>query len=233
MMGRHRLMLTPWWRRNPANTAIAMSALLATGATGTGAALDLAPTSQQTYVDPDPTLLLTYGPTSARTGPLVLPSTHAPTPAPKVAASRPTDPPTVPQTIPTKIVTVAPAAAVPPAPPSIGERLVYLASLQKGKPYVYGGVGPAAFDCSGLVHYVYQQLGRTIPRTAQAQYVASTKVAHANKQIGDLIFFGTPNNIYHEGIYAGNNQMWVAPHAGAPVQLETIWTANYLVGRIS
>ena len=115
---------------------------------------------------------------------------------------------------------------------SIGEKAVYLASLQKGKPYVYGAEGPNAFDCSGLVQYVFKQLGRSLPRTAQAQYNVSTKVPQSGKQPGDLIFYGTENNITHVGIYAGNGYMWAAPQTGGVVSLRPIYSSTYKVGRI-
>jgi peptidoglycan DL-endopeptidase CwlO len=135
--------------------------------------------------------------------------------------------------ITTQATAAAPAAAPAPAPASsLGERAVYLASLQAGKPYVWGGSGPYNFDCSGLVQYVFKQLGRSLPRTTNEQYAAVTKVPQAAKQPGDLIFFGTPGDIYHMGIYAGNNQIWAAPSSGNVVKLQTLWTTSYLVGRV-
>jgi cell wall-associated NlpC family hydrolase len=125
-------------------------------------------------------------------------------------------------------------AGVPSVIPgsSIGEKAVYLASLQKGKPYVYGSEGPYSFDCSGLVQYVFKQLGRNLPRTAEAQYWATTHVAQSGKQPGDLIFYGSPGNIYHVGIYAGNGYMWAAPQTGGVVSLRPIYSSTYLVGRV-
>lgn len=122
--------------------------------------------------------------------------------------------------------------SVPVPTSSIGEKAVYLASLQAGKPYVYGAEGPSSFDCSGLVQYIYKQLGKTVPRTTDAQFAASTRVSMYNKQPGDLIFLGTPGNIYHVGIYAGDGKMWVAPHTGDVVKLQKIYTTSYYVGRV-
>jgi cell wall-associated NlpC family hydrolase len=119
-----------------------------------------------------------------------------------------------------------------PSNGDLGSKAVYLASLQAGKPYVYGATGPDAFDCSSLVQYVYKQLGRNLPRTAEAQYEATLHVSQSSKEIGDLIFFGTPGDIYHVGIYAGNGQIWAAPHTGDVVRLESIWSTNYYVGRV-
>ncbi|EIV94518.1 cell wall-associated hydrolase, invasion-associated protein [Frankia sp. QA3] len=122
--------------------------------------------------------------------------------------------------------------SVPIPSSSIGAKAVYLASLQAGKPYVYGAEGPSSFDCSGLVQYVYKQLGKSLPRTTDAQFAAATRVSQYNKQPGDLIFLGSPGNIYHVGIYAGDGKMWVAPHTGSVVKLQKIYTTSYYVGRV-
>ncbi|MBE3202762.1 C40 family peptidase [Frankia sp. CH37] len=114
----------------------------------------------------------------------------------------------------------------------IGAKAVYLASLQNGKPYVYGAAGPYAFDCSGYAQYVYRQLGRNLPRTAQQQFQATTRIPKAGKQPGDLIFFGSPSNITHMGIYAGNGYMWAAPRTGSNVRLQPIYSSTYYVGRV-
>ncbi|OHV46001.1 glycoside hydrolase [Parafrankia colletiae] len=148
--------------------------------------------------------------------------TVRPTPPPQ--ASRRADRPAVSVDTPTVNVNL-PAS-------SIGEKAVYLASLHAGKPYVYGAEGPSSFDCSGLVQYVYRQLGKNLPRTTDQQYAATTRISQYNKAPGDLIFFGSPGNIYHVGIYAGDGKMWVAPRSGDVVKLQTIYTTSYLVGRI-
>jgi cell wall-associated NlpC family hydrolase len=127
---------------------------------------------------------------------------------------------------------VSSPTVIAPSNGTLGEKVVYLASLQQGKPYVYGAEGPNSFDCSGLVQYVYKQLGRYLPRTAQQQYDATLHIDPSHKEPGDLIFFGGENSIYHVGIYAGDGKMWVAPQTGETVQLRTIWTTNYKVGRV-
>jgi cell wall-associated NlpC family hydrolase len=123
-------------------------------------------------------------------------------------------------------------ADAPTGATTIGAKAVYLASLQAGKPYVYGDEGPYSFDCSGLVQYVYKQLGKSLPRTTDQQFAATTRIARGAEQPGDLIFFGEPGSIYHEGIYAGDGKMWVAPKSGDVVKLETVWTSSYSVGRV-
>jgi cell wall-associated NlpC family hydrolase len=103
---------------------------------------------------------------------------------------------------------------------------------QIGKPYVYGAAGPSAFDCSGLVQYVYALSGRSLPRTAQDQYNATVHIAQSAKEPGDLIFWGAPYGVYHVGIYAGGNMMWDAPYPGATVTFRQIWDNTYAVGRV-
>ena len=127
-----------------------------------------------------------------------------------------------------------------PGSPSAGasNNIVKIAQSQIGVPYVWGGeepLGPGvkgAFDCSGLVQWVYQQAGDSLPRVAQAQYNATPKVEKGQAlQPGDLLFFGSgTNGIEHVGIYIGNNQMIDAPHTGADVRVDdnpTGW-ANYV-----
>ncbi|ABW15086.1 NLP/P60 protein [Parafrankia sp. EAN1pec] len=130
-----------------------------------------------------------------------------------------------PGAVPTPIYGSVPAS-------EIGAKAVYLASLQNGKPYVYGAAGPYAFDCSGYAQYVYRQLGRNLPRTAQQQFQATIRIPKSGKQPGDLIFFGTPSNITHMGIYAGNGYMWAAPRTGSNVKLQPIYSSTYYVGRV-
>lgn len=101
--------------------------------------------------------------------------------------------------------------------------VVAQARARLGKPYVWGGVGPNGYDCSGLVQTVFRRAGRTLPRVSQAQYNSSIKIAASSRVPGDLVFFGTPTNIYHVGIYVGAGRMIDAPHTGAVVREEAVW----------
>src|SRR5699024_2901346 len=62
----------------------------------------------------------------------------------------------------------APDGTVAPAV-STGQKIVDAARSQIGTPYVWGGTGPGGFDCSGLTSWSYSQVGKSIPRTSQAQ----------------------------------------------------------------
>ncbi len=114
-----------------------------------------------------------------------------------------------------------------------GRTAVRIAAAQQGDPYRYGAAGPSAFDCSGLVYYTYRtRLGVGVPRTANAQRLASVRISKANVQQGDLIFFMSGGRAYHVGIYAGYGKVWHAPRPGQRVQLSRIWTTSWVAGRM-
>jgi len=109
---------------------------------------------------------------------------------------------------------------------AVGRKAVEIASRYLGTPYVYGGESPeeGGFDCSGLVQYVYRQLGVELPRGSIAQAGATTPVERSDLRPGDLVFSrGDGNKVNgHVGIYAGNGQYIVAPKTGDVVRLRPI-----------
>jgi peptidoglycan DL-endopeptidase CwlO len=86
-----------------------------------------------------------------------------------------------------------------------------------GVPYVWGGASPAGFDCSGLVMYVYAQLGISLPHYTVAQWNATEPIS--SPAPGDLVFF---NGLQHVGIYIGGGRFVDAPHTGSVVRIDSI-----------
>ena len=75
------------------------------------------------------------------------------------------------------------------APTQAVATAISFAEQQLGKPYLWGGTGPDAFDCSGLVMMAYRTAGIDIERTSEAQWASEQRVPASRVQPGDLVFF--------------------------------------------
>jgi len=118
-------------------------------------------------------------------------------------------------------------ASIPAAPPSQYGGVVGIAMQYLGTPYVWAGSSPGGFDCSGLVAYVYAQVGVSLPHNAAAQYGYGTPVAYSDLQPGDLVFF---SGLGHVGIYIGGGQFIHAPHTGDVVKISSLSEHGGYVG---
>ncbi len=119
-----------------------------------------------------------------------------------------------------------------PGTKAFGQRVLAEASKHRGKPYVMGGSGPGAFDCSGFTSYVYRQLGYTLPRTAAAQRSATKVISRSQVRKGDLVFVHSGGGISHAAIYAGGNTWWEATRPGRPLAKNSAWTSSVSYGRV-
>lgn len=98
------------------------------------------------------------------------------------------------------------------APDEFTQGAVDWALAQRGKPYLWGGTGPDAFDCSGLMLKAYESVGVSIPRVSQDQWEFGPEVSQGEEQPGDLVFFdvqrpGEPPGPGHVGMVIGDGLM--------------------------
>jgi cell wall-associated NlpC family hydrolase len=134
-------------------------------------------------------------------------------------------------TTPTTTATPAATPAAAPANLATGHpEAATMAMKYLGIPYAWGGASPTGFDCSGLVMYVYAQLGILLPHYAAAQYGFGTPVSRDQLQPGDLVFF---DGLSHVGIYIGGGQMVHAPQTGDVVKISSLsdFGAGYVGAR--
>ena len=128
---------------------------------------------------------------------------------------------------------VSTTAADAAVPYSVAVHALRVAESEIGVPYRWGGTRPwTGFDCSGLTQYSYARVGRGIPRTAEQQYLATIHIPWSARRPGDLVFFFSGGTAFHVGVFASGWTMIAAPHTGARVRREWIWSSNIRFGRV-
>ncbi|TWP49378.1 NlpC/P60 family protein [Lentzea tibetensis] len=98
---------------------------------------------------------------------------------------------------------------------------------QLGEPYLWGGNGPDAWDCSGILVKAFAAAGIKIPRVANDQYrKGGAFLPVRDAQPGDLLFWAydrsNPETVHHVGMYLGNNEYIHAPQTGDVVKISKI-----------
>lgn len=99
-----------------------------------------------------------------------------------------------------------------------------------GKTYKNGGRGPDAFDCSGLVYYIFKRAGVTLPATAEDQGRIGIEVKREAILPGDLVVFKIKRD-FHVGIML-NEQVFVHASRSKGVAIDNLslpyWTKSLL-----
>jgi len=90
----------------------------------------------------------------------------------------------------------------------LGQQIADFAEGFNGYRYVWGGVSPSGFDCSGLVTYVMRNFGISVTRTASGQFRDNgVPVTLEELEPGDLVFFSSNGRrVTHVGIYLGGDR---------------------------
>jgi cell wall-associated NlpC family hydrolase len=107
---------------------------------------------------------------------------------------------------------------------------------QLGKPYLWGGAGPEAYDCSGLTMMAWAHAGVQLLHYTGYQWEEGPHVPLNELQRGDLLFYATntsdPSTIHHVAIYIGNGMMVNAPYTGAFVRIDSMYAPGGLIGAV-
>lgn len=105
-----------------------------------------------------------------------------------------------------------------------GNALYDEATNYLGLKYVWGGASlTKGADCSGFTQQIYKKFGVSLPHHAADQAKMGTKItSKSDLQAGDLVFFGSKDNITHVGIYGGDGKFIESPHTGASVRVSKL-----------
>ena len=113
---------------------------------------------------------------------------------------------------------------------STGSAVVAYAKQFLGCKYVYGGMSPSGFDCSGFTSYVYKHFGYSLNRTSSGQRSNGVAVSKSNLQAGDILCFNG-----HVGLYIGGGSFIHAANPSKGVIIsslsESYYAKNYITAR--
>lgn len=103
--------------------------------------------------------------------------------------------------------------------------VVDLAKEFIGVPYVWGGTSPNGFDCSGLLQYIFNRVGKDLPRVSYQQANSGKRIKLNALQPGDLVAWDNSsrnNGADHIAIYIGNGRIIEAPRPGLTVRMRQL-----------
>lgn len=102
-----------------------------------------------------------------------------------------------------------------------GGRLLAEARKFFGVPYLWGGVSPLGFDCSGFVQSLFAGFGMFLPRDTHQQIGVGQKVERDYVRTGDLLFFDR-----HVGLAVGSRKILHASRGGGGVRINSLYRGD-------
>ena len=114
---------------------------------------------------------------------------------------------------------------------TVRNSIVVSALALQGKPYRNGAKGPDAFDCSGLVYYVFKQHRVLLPPPAEAQGRAGHEIDRDSMQPGDLVFFKIEGDFHVGIVISGDEFVHASKSRGVAIDsVDTTYWRKQLVG---
>ena len=113
-------------------------------------------------------------------------------------------------------------------PKRSAEEAVQLGEAFLDLPYLWGGMSPYGYDCSGFSYNMLKACGFLIPRDASDQSLSGDGVSLHDPSLwkkGDLIFFANDEgkgSVRHVGFYYGNGQLLHSPSTGKTIEITVI-----------
>ena len=95
------------------------------------------------------------------------------------------------------------AASAHAGPTDNSDSIVAYAMGLLGSPYVYAGITPDGFDCSGFITHVYGKFDVAVPHSSALQAREGVQVAREEAREGDLVIFTGTNAEVREPGHVG------------------------------
>lgn len=105
-------------------------------------------------------------------------------------------------------------------PSAAGRKAVAFALSKLGNDYLWGGIGPVNYDCSGLTSQAWLAAGYPIPRVSEDQWAELTHIPLNQLRPGDLVIYHADAS--HVAMYIGGGLVVQAPHTGAQIKISPI-----------
>ena len=98
-----------------------------------------------------------------------------------------------------------------------GRMIVREAKRFLGVPYLWGGVSPSGFDCSGLVRALFGRYGIYLPRDTKDQIKVGREIDRRETKAGDLLFFDR-----HVALALGRSRILHSSVGGSGVRINSL-----------